>query len=160
MKPYSTVPVYSLKLVKEKTLRYPVDQVSENKQAAMAFRAYLSNRDCEYLAVIMLDNANAMIGIATLAIGGVSGMHLAVREVFKHAIASRAHAFILGHNHPSGDPTPSLEDITFTEKVLVACGVMGIPCLDHVIVSSGRTDMSYSFFDSGLLARLAIKLSL
>jgi DNA repair protein RadC len=151
MKSYSTIPRYSLLLCKEKNLRYPVEKIGDALQAEVAFRAYLEDKDCEHLTMIMLDGQNNMIGIATVAIGGLTGVQTGIRDIFKFAIMGRAHAFMLGHNHPSGDCTPSREDIVFTQKVMEAGKLMGIPLMDHIIVSSGINAGSYSFMQHGVV---------
>jgi DNA repair protein RadC len=148
---YSTVPRYSLKLVKEKGIRYPLNKVSSSESAELVLRTYLEDRDCEHMVMLMVDGQNNMIGVHTIAIGGISGVHTSIRDCLKHAIAGRAHAFILGHNHPSGDPNPSQEDIDFTFKLKEAADIIGIPCVDHIIVSSGITSRSFSFFQNKML---------
>ncbi|HET7631984.1 MAG TPA: JAB domain-containing protein, partial [Gemmatimonadaceae bacterium] len=70
------------------------------------------------------------------------------REVFREAIAERAAAVILVHNHPSGDPTPSVEDRTITEQLVAAGQVLDIPVHDHVIIGRGRYT---SFAEAGIL---------
>lgn len=148
---YSRVPVYSLKLIKERGLRYPLSKLDSPNNATSALRAYLQDKDCEHLAVLMVDGHNNFLGLTTVAIGGISGLKAGVRDVFKAAIAGRASAIILGHNHPSGDPSPSSEDILFTRKVQEGSEVLGIPLLDHIIISSGMNLDNFSFLVNGLL---------
>ena len=148
---YSTVPCYSLCLVKEKDLKYPVEKLSHSGEAVRALQVYLEDRDSEYLVVLMLDAANNMTGVATAAVGGITGLSCKVRDVFKHAIVGRAHAIILGHNHPSGDVNPSKEDVAFTEKVVEAGKILGVPVVDHVIISSGMRSASFSFQEHGMI---------
>jgi DNA repair protein RadC len=150
-KQYSTIPRYSLKLVKERALRYPLDKVNSPYDAESVLRAYLEDQDCEHLIMLILDGNNNLVGVTTIGIGGISGMSVALRDIFKHAIAGRAHAFILGHNHPSGDPTPSLEDIELTKRVKEAGKLLGIPIVDHIVVSSGMSQGVYSFQSHGLV---------
>jgi DNA repair protein RadC len=92
-----------------------------------------------------------MLGIATVSTGTIGATHQSVRDMFKHAIAGRASAIIIGHNHPSNNCTPSSEDILFTRQVVAASKILGIPILDHVIVSSGITKSSYSFAYHGII---------
>jgi DNA repair protein RadC len=150
-KGYSTVPIYSLKLIREKTLRYPVSRVPDAMVGAECLRHYLRDKECEHLVVLMLDGNSNLIGVHLAGIGGITGTWSSPRDCLKSAIVARAHTIILGHNHPSGDPTPSPEDIAFTERVREAGKVIGIPVVDHIIVSSGLTEQSFSFYGEGLL---------
>src|SRR5271154_3779327 len=136
MNTYNYLPVFTLKAVREKSIRY-TPKVRAPDQAAAILRAYLRDKDCEHLVVLMVDGQHNYLGLAVAAKGGISGLYISPREVFKHAIVHRAHAIILGHNHPSGDPTPSPEDLEFTERVARAGNMMGCPLLDHIIISSG-----------------------
>ena len=96
----------------------------------------LSNSDREMLLSVMLTNKNQLIGVETVSIGSVSATTMFSREVFKSAILANAVSIILCHNHPSGELTPSNEDIQMT-KVLVDAGkLLGIKVLDHIIVSN------------------------
>jgi DNA repair protein RadC len=148
---YTTVPRYSLKLIKEKSVRYPAEKVQDSSSAEKVLRAYLEDKDCEHMVVLMLDAANNMIGLSTVAVGGVSGLNTGLRDVFKAAIVARASGMILGHNHPSMDCTPSKEDIHFTEKAIEAGKLLSIPVVDHIIISSGFKASTYSFMQNGLL---------
>jgi DNA repair protein RadC len=148
---YTTVPRYSLKLIKEKSVRYPAEKVQDSSSAEKVLRAYLEDKDCEHMVVLMLDAANNMIGLSTVAVGGVSGLNTGLRDVFKAAIVARASGIILGHNHPSMDCTPSKEDIHFTEKAIEAGKLLSIPVVDHIIISSGFKASTYSFMQNGLL---------
>ena len=96
----------------------------------------LANSDREMLLSVMLTNKNQLIGVETVSIGSVSATTMFSREVFKSAILANAVSIILCHNHPSGELTPSKEDIQMT-KVLVDAGeLLGIKVLDHIIVSN------------------------
>lgn len=147
---YSTVPTYSLKLVKERAVRYPVEKVQHADAVALVMRAYLQDRDCEHMAALLLDGANRMIGIHMVAQGGIAGCHTTARDCLKHCIVGRASSWVCSHNHPSSDLTPSQEDIIFTKKLKEASEIIGIPLLDHVIVSSGINEGSYSFLEHGI----------
>lgn len=142
---YDMLSVYSLQVVKERGLKYPTNKVRDQNEAASVMNEYLKDRSCEHLAIILLDGQNNMIGISTITIGELSGLSCSIRSVFEHVIGGRANAFVLGHNHPSGNVNPSPEDIIFTKNLIKACGIMGVPCLDHIIVSSGLNDDVYSF---------------
>ena len=148
---YDTIPIYSLKVVKERDLKYPVKTVPGIYTAIEVMKAYLEDQSCEHLAIILVDGQNNMIGISTITIGELSKLSVSVRSIFNHVIGGRASAFILGHNHPSGNVNPTTEDIVMTNAVLEACKIMGVPCLDHIIISSGTNSDYYSFSDKGLI---------
>lgn len=90
--------------------------------------------DRENFVVLLLDTKNKVIGINTVSIGTLNSSLVHPREVFKPAILASAAALILAHNHPSGDPKPSREDIEVTKRLIEAGGLLGIQVLDHIIV--------------------------
>src|SRR5579863_8246503 len=114
---YSRVPMYTLKAVREKSVKYPRQFCGHPEEAARILRAYLGDKDCEHVVVLMVDGQNAFIGLALVTIGTLHGCTLAARDIFKHALVHRAHGFILGHNHPSGDVNPSQQDRDLTDRV-------------------------------------------
>lgn len=148
---YSKLQTYSLKLVKEKSCKYPVECVDYPEQAFYAMQEYLQDKDREHLVVIMLDGQNKLIGMSTVAIGGIAGLASNPRDVLKVAIVANASGIILGHNHPSGSLEPSPQDIMFTRCVQEACVIMGIIFLDHIIVSSSINPGITSFYKRGIL---------
>jgi len=92
----------------------------------------------EHFRVICLDTRNQVIKIMDTSIGSLNASIVHPRETFRPAIINNAAALILLHNHPSGDPTPSKEDLSLTAR-LVQCGEMiGIPVFDHLIIGDGR----------------------
>ena len=151
---YSMVPCYQLRVVKESVLKVPMFKVEDHMRAGEVFHAYLHDRPSEFLAVLLLDGQSNYLGIGTVAIGGLAEVKANVRDVMSHVIAGRAHAFILGHNHPSGDPTPSMKDLEFTQAVKEGAKILGCTMLDHIIVSSGMNKAIFSFLDSHILEEL------
>ncbi len=93
--------------------------------------------DREHLRVILLNTRNAVIGVEGISVGTLSASLAHPRECFKEAIRQSAAAVIFVHNHPSGDPTPSPEDIALTRQLAEAGRLLGIEVLDHVIVGDG-----------------------
>ena len=92
----------------------------------------------ELFIELCLDTKNQIIKQETISIGSLNANVVHPREVFKIALAESAAHIILAHNHPSGDPTPSREDIDITKKLVETGNVMGITVLDHVIIGDGR----------------------
>ena len=93
--------------------------------------------DHEEVWLIALDGRNGMKSAQRIAQGGLHGCALLARDVLRPAVRDAASAIVLVHNHPSGDPEPSPEDVQMTRQIAVACEVVGVPLLDHVIVSRG-----------------------
>ncbi|MTI66699.1 MAG: JAB domain-containing protein [Firmicutes bacterium] len=98
----------------------------------------MKNLKKEYFKVIMLNTKNKIISIEDISIGSLNSSIVHPREVFKSAIKRSSASLILVHNHPSGDPEPSKEDINITKR-LVECGkILGIKVLDHIILGNNR----------------------
>jgi DNA repair protein RadC len=92
----------------------------------------------EMFIELCLDTKNQVIKEETISIGSLNANVVHPREVFKMALAESAAHIIVAHNHPSGDPTPSREDIEITKKLVETGSIMGITVLDHVIIGDGR----------------------
>ncbi len=127
---------------------YGSKRVSHAKDVAVIARALIGQASQELFLCFQLDVKNRVLGYVEVARGSVSSCSVAPRESFRAAIIAGASAVIFAHNHPSGDPTPSAEDVTITKR-LYDCGkLLGIDVLDHVIVAEDR---HFSFLDGGLL---------
>lgn len=92
----------------------------------------------EHLRIIMLDTRNRVIGMPTVYIGSLNTSVVRLAEVFKPAIKANAAAIIVVHNHPSGDPSPSPEDVRVTRELVSAGKLLDISVLDHLIVGNNR----------------------
>jgi DNA repair protein RadC len=103
----------------------------------------------EELWALALDGRQRMRAARMVARGGLAGLHVAPRDVLRVMLREGAHGFVLVHNHPSGDPTPSLEDVRFTRSVEGLAAALGLPLLDHVVVAHAGY---VSLLDAGLLA--------
>lgn len=102
----------------------------------------------EHFISLHLDGKNRIVCMDTVSIGSLNQSLVAPREVFKSAVLSSAAAVILVHNHPTGDPTPSKEDISITKRLKECGDLLGITVLDHIIVGDGAY---VSFVEKGLL---------
>ncbi|MGE5473388.1 MAG: RadC family protein [Ignavibacteriales bacterium] len=91
----------------------------------------------EELRVLVLNSKNTVLKTHVAALGGLNTSAIEAREVFKEAVRSGAAGIILVHNHPSGDPQPSKEDILFTKKIAGGAQTLGIKMLDHIIIGDG-----------------------
>ncbi|OGO79472.1 MAG: hypothetical protein A2Y23_07125 [Clostridiales bacterium GWB2_37_7] len=92
----------------------------------------------EYMKVILLDIKCNVISIETISIGTLSSSLVHPRETFNPAIKKSAASLVLVHNHPSGDPEPSTEDINISRRLIEAGKLLGIEVVDHVIIGDGR----------------------
>lgn len=149
--------LFGLKLIPAVSRRY-LQQRLEGKTAlshSQALFDYLNhtirdkNKEC--FVAIYLDAKNRVITSETLFSGTVTASAVYPREVVKAALAHAAAAVIFAHNHPSGDPTPSADDMAITRKLIEACGLMGITVHEHLIVG---TEGYFSFADHGHMARI------
>jgi DNA repair protein RadC len=136
--------VTAIKLVQASTIRSARGEVIDrpvlnNWDRLMEYlTASLAREKTEVFRVLYLDTKNRLIADEELGRGTVNHTPVYPREVVKRALELHATALILVHNHPSGDPTPSKDDIEMTKEVQMAAGVMGIAVHDHVIVGNGR----------------------
>jgi DNA repair protein RadC len=110
-------------------------QINNDQDAYELVKEEMVNSDREIFLSIMLTVRNELIGVETVSIGSVTASIITPREVFKSAILANAVSVILCHNHPSGDLTPSREDISVTKKLIETGELLGIKVLDHLIVT-------------------------
>ena len=102
--------------------------------ALQVMRKEMSQFDRECLCVVNLNTKLQPINFNIVSVGELNQSIAAIPNILKSGLMSNAGAFILLHNHPSGDPTPSQADLTTTRKVIEAGKLMGIPCMDHIVV--------------------------
>jgi len=95
-------------------------------------------RPVETFGVLVLDVRHRLKNEAVISVGCLTSSLVHPREVFQEAVVSRAAALILFHNHPSGDPEPSAEDVALTRRLASAGALVGIEVLDHVVLGAGR----------------------
>ena len=112
-------------------------------------RERILSEDVERMYVVCLDGRSRVKMLHEVSRGGLHGCSMSARDILRIPVMCAASAFVLVHNHPSGDPTPSPEDIGLTRKVIEASGVMGIPLVDHVII--GGMESYASMFERGLM---------
>jgi DNA repair protein RadC len=117
-------------------------QLRTPKSVAEYLLPQFGNRPVEQFGVLSLDTKHRVVRAAVLSIGTLDASIVHPREVFREAMAAGAAALVLFHNHPSGDPEPSEDDVRLTERLAAAGILMGIDVLDHVILADVRY---YSF---------------
>jgi DNA repair protein RadC len=116
---------------KKVSLRSPGD-------VATILQTEIGDKTQEHFMVLLLNTRNQVIGTHLLYIGTKNSINVAPNEVFRAAIRRNATSIVIGHNHPSGDPTPSPEDVTLTRIVKKAADILDIELLDHIIVSPNK----------------------
>ncbi|WP_242009998.1 JAB domain-containing protein [Acetobacter conturbans] len=112
--------------------------LSDRKTLYAYLSAVLSREVIEQFHILFLAENGRLIADEAQARGTVNHTPVYPREVVKRALELKAHALVLVHNHPSGDPTPSPDDLTMTKNVASAAAILGIEVKDHVIVGNGQ----------------------
>ena len=124
----------------------PPPQVGRPADAAGLLRERLECEPVEICLVLLLNTKHRVIGLHEIGRGTLDSCLVHPREVFKAAILANAAGVIFGHNHPSGDPTPSPDDLALCTRLRNAADILGIELLDFLIVGDGRY---YSFKEMG-----------
>jgi DNA repair protein RadC len=105
------------------------------EDALQVVRPRFKNHQREVFLVVLLNARHEVLGVETVSVGSLNASIVHPREVFKPAILQSAASVILAHNHPSGDPEPSEEDLSITKRLVEVGELLGIGVLDHVIVA-------------------------
>lgn len=134
-----------LEMVKEKELHYR--SCSTPDIAAELAGGLIPRADREYLFVICADAKYTPVSIEIVSKGTACSCIAETREIFKTAIISNAANILLVHNHLSGDPSPSTEDLMLTRDIIRAGKIIGIPIVDHIIIADGKV---FSFKEKGM----------
>ena len=131
---------YTLKMVKEDSVPYEVPVIKSPTEVYQAAKQLLAlhEKPQEHFCILCLNTKNKIVGVHTISIGSLNASIVHPREVFKAAILNNASRIICLHNHPSGDPEPSKEDIEITRRLVEAGEIIGIEVLDHVIIGEQR----------------------
>lgn len=132
--------VYSVKMVKERDYGFHErTNIGTPDDIGRFLTPYFETKDREAVVVLFLDSGNTVTGLHELSVGGLSASVVDVRNVFKAALLANAASIVMAHNHPSGNPEPSSQDVRITKKVKEAGEVMDIPLHDHVIWAEETT---------------------
>jgi len=113
-------------------------QIKSPADVANLLLLEMGHLDQEHLRTVLLDTKNRVQQIATIYIGSVNSAQVRIGEIFRDAIRRNSAALIVAHNHPSGDPTPSPEDILVTRQIVEAGKLLDIDVLDHLILGNNR----------------------
>lgn len=130
----------AIELGRRLALETPEERSTINSPTdAAALVAYeMSALEQEHLRVILLDRRNRVLEIVELYKGSVNSSQVRVGEIFKEAIRKNASALIVVHNHPSGDPTPSPDDVAVTRAIVQAGKMLDVDVLDHMVIGQGK----------------------
>ena len=109
--------------------------IKDPESVVRAIRTSIKDKAKEHFKLILLNPRNKIIGISTISIGTLNASLVHPREVFKDAIVHSAASVVLAHNHPSGDPEPSEDDLKITKKLVDSGKILGIEVLDHIIIA-------------------------
>ncbi len=131
------IPRWKTALVREGAIPVEWKQIRSPSDVFNAVRDYLADADREYFLTLMLSSKNNITGVNVASIGTLNSSLVHPREVFKAAILANAAAVVLIHNHPSGIPDPSNEDLEITRRLVEASKIIGIEVLDHLIIGDG-----------------------
>lgn len=113
-------------------------QITSPADVANLLMVEMSFLEQEHLRVVLLNTKNHVLKIETVYIGSINSSAVRVGEVFKTALKQNAAAVIIVHNHPSGDPTPSPEDVAVTRQLVEAGKLLDVDVLDHLVIGQGR----------------------
>lgn len=143
------VPVYRCQLLRETAvLETDKKSITHPRAVADLVMDHFRWLDREHFCCLLLDTKNRPVGFTVVSIGSLNASIVHPREVYKPAILASAASLILIHNHPSGDPTPSQEDLEVTRRLGEAGQILGITVRDHIIIGNG---CYLSYKEKGLL---------
>lgn len=133
-----TIKLVGVKMVKEKNLNYETGPIRKPEDAVKILEKFLDGADREHFVALLLNSKNYVNEINVVSVGTLSASLVHPREVFKAAILANSAGVIFGHNHPSGDPEPSHEDIEVTNRLIEVGKIIGIEVLDSVVIGCGK----------------------
>ena len=130
----------ALELGRRMLLAAPEDRpvVRSPTDVAQLLMAQMGHLKQEHFRVVFLDTRNRVLDSETVYVGSLNASYIRVAEVFREAVTRNCAAVIVAHNHPSGDPTPSPEDVAVTRQLVAAGKLLDIEVLDHLVVGMQR----------------------
>ena len=126
---------------------YSSKEITNDVRAAEVMSDVLAQMDREYVCVVNLDTKNRPINFNIVSIGDINTAIVPIQNIFKSTILSNSARIMLMHNHPSGDLTPSMQDMNLTKRVYQIGNLMNLPLVDHVIVAGG-SGQTYSLLEN------------
>ena len=144
--------VVKVRLVKEEGLAMG-KSVKSPDDAIAVMAEELADMDREMFCVLNLKTNGTVINMNVVSMGSLSATHASPREIFKSSILSNAASIVLLHNHPSGNPVPSADDYDLTKRLCESGKILGIPVLDHIVISGQGIMENYSMFSHDELGK-------
>lgn len=142
------IPLCQVRLVRDGTITSDRKAIRTPEDAYQILKRYFDNLPNEHFVALLLNTKNCVLALSPVSIGSLNASIVHPRELFQRAILGNCASVILSHNHPSGDPTPSPEDIELSRKLCEAGKVLDIAVLDHLIIGE---DCFVSLKERGIL---------
>ena len=137
-----TIPLIHLEIVRDNNVYYSTVQVQTPTEMVDLFKNIIGRRNTEAMLICAVDIKKRPQFLQIVSIGALDYCQLSVAEIWKAALLCNTAQIIIAHNHPSGNPKPSNEDVQITKRLIRAGQLLGIPLLDHIIVTENTY---YSF---------------
>ena len=131
------IPMFQVRLVRDGSVTTDRKTVRSPKDAHQILQGYFADLPNEHFVALLLNTKNHVIALTPVSEGSLNASIVHPRELFQRAILGNCASVILAHNHPSGDPNPSPEDLELTRKLAEAGKLLDIAVLDHVILGDG-----------------------
>ena len=131
-----TVCKYKIRLVRDGAVKYPYsdEHVKQSDDIYRIIKPLFDGLDREQTVVVALDTRGGVVGVNIVSIGTINASLFSPREIFKFAILANATDIVIAHNHPSGEATPSPEDVKITKQIADGGEIIGIRLLDHLVL--------------------------
>jgi len=138
--PAAAIRVAAARALAHRTVNVGVDGdvVDSPETAARALQPHFAHLDREEVKVGLLSRKHRLLGVVDVYAGNVAGTSVRIGELFTEALRRNAPAIVIGHNHPSGDPAPSGEDLRTTRDAVAAGRLLGVEVVDHLVFGAGK----------------------
>lgn len=132
------IPKLALHMIEEDSITLARRSLLSDEDSAAVAHALIGSRPVEHMIAMIVDAGGNITAVTTVSQGGMSSASVRAADILRAVLVAHGAAFVLAHNHPSGDPTPSQADIRSTDMIRDAAEVVGLTLLSHVIVTRKR----------------------
>lgn len=143
------IPKFEVKLIRDGSLVAGCRMIRTSNDAYSMLSSYFNDLAKEHFLAVFLSTKNCVLGISCISVGSINASIVHPRELFIPAILACATQLIIAHNHPSGDPNASNEDVVLTKRLVQAGELLNMPIIDHIII--GDAGQYFSFKEQGLI---------